>query len=106
MRARVWAVFVIVQAVAALGYWGHVYFVGSRLGLALWVVGFVGLLPGNLIASEFVGRLLWPTPLSVGALDTIKFTLSVLLNAGSLALVLFVLLRVRAQGKRGPRAPS
>jgi hypothetical protein len=106
VRARTWAVFAAVQGVAALGYWGHVYFTGSHLGLTLWVVGFVGLLPGDLVASELVGRLLWPTSLSLPALDALKFLFSVLLNVGCWALLLSILAHFRARKERTKHAPG
>lgn len=47
---------------------------------ALWVMGFILLLPGNLIASDVVSGLLWRSELSLEVMSVLSLVLAVAIN--------------------------
>jgi hypothetical protein len=75
MRRRVLAVFALWQAFGAVGavFWE---WAGSS---ALWAVGFVLLLPGNL-AAPFIESLLWESPLSLRVTSVISLIVAIAIN--------------------------
>lgn len=92
MRRRVLIVFALWQV---LGTFGAVFWewVGSA---ALWVLGFVLLLPGNLIAP-FIDNLLWESPLSLRAVSVISLIVAVAINFAMWCAVAWVVRRYRTR---------
>jgi hypothetical protein len=87
-RKSVVIAFAVLQAAGCIGWLAN----GAApdpLGKPLWVLGFVALLPGNLIAPPFVERLLWMSPASVTTISLADLSASVAVNAALFTLLAF-----------------
>jgi hypothetical protein len=95
MRRRVLIVFALCQAFGAFGavFWE---WIGSA---ALWVLGFVLLLPGNLVAP-FIDNLLWESPLSLRAMSVVSLIMAIAINFAMWCAVAWVMRRYRMRRTR------
>jgi hypothetical protein len=80
MNRTGWLVFVGVQAVGEVCAWSARYSL-SALGPVLWFIGFVLLLPGNILGWLIVEKLLWKTGLTISQLTVLQMTVAVAINA-------------------------
>jgi hypothetical protein len=82
MNRRGWVIFVAVQAVGEASLWSapHIW---SSAGPALWVAGFLLLLPGTAGSSLIVEKLLWNSGLTLLQLTILQVPLEVAFNAGA-----------------------
>lgn len=80
MSRRGWLIFLVVQAVGEVCAWtaGHLL---SALGPALWVVGSVLLLPGDLAGAFVVEKLLWKSGLTATQLTVLQVPVGLAINA-------------------------
>ncbi len=94
MNRRLVVTVAIVQLVGAVGWLANAS-APEPFGKPLWILGFVALLPGNLLAPPLVEEVLWSSPASLTAISVANLVASVILN---LALATaFVLVRRRMQ---------
>lgn len=77
MSKRVAIVFTIWQA---LGAFGFLFWNWPKDTPALWVIGFVLLLPGNFIASNIIENVLWQSPLSLQAMSVLTLITAIAVN--------------------------
>jgi len=80
MSRRGWLIFLAVQAVGEVCAWtaGHLL---SALGPALWVIGSVLLLPGDLTGAFVVEKLLWKSRLTTTQLTVLQVPVGLAINA-------------------------
>jgi uncharacterized membrane protein len=80
MKRRGWLIFLAVQAVGEVCAWTAGHFL-SALGPALWVIGSVLLLPGDLTGAFIVEKLLWKTRLTTTELTVLQVPVGLAINA-------------------------
>ncbi len=80
MSRRGWLIFLAVQAVGEVCAWTAGHFL-SALGPALWVVGSVLLLPGDLVGAFIVEKLLWKSGLTMTQLTVLQVPVGLAINA-------------------------
>lgn len=80
MSRKGWLVFLAVQTVGEVCAWtaGHLL---SALGPALWIIGTVLLLPGDLAGAFIVEKLLWKSPLTATQLTVLQVPVGLAINA-------------------------
>jgi hypothetical protein len=80
MNRRGWLIFLAVQSVGEVCAWtaGHLL---SAIGPALWIIGTVLLLPGDLAGAFIVEKLLWKSPLTATQLTVLQVPVGLAINA-------------------------
>jgi len=80
MNRRGWLIFLAVQIVGEVCAWtaGHLL---SAIGPALWIIGTVLLLPGDLAGAFIVEKLLWKSPLTATQLTILQVPVGLAINA-------------------------
>ncbi|MGB9121369.1 MAG: hypothetical protein WCE73_12170 [Candidatus Angelobacter sp.] len=80
MSRRGWLIFLTVQASGEVCAWTAEHFL-SALGPALWIIGTVLLLPGDLAGAFIVENLLWKSPLTATQLTVLQVPVGLAINA-------------------------
>lgn len=80
MNRRGWLIFLAVQTVGEVCAWTAGDFL-SALGPALWVIGSVLLLPGDLAGAFIVEKLLWKSRLTATQLTVLQVPVGLTINA-------------------------
>lgn len=80
MNRRGWLIFLVVQIVGEVCAWtaGHLL---SAIGPALWIIGTVLLLPGDLAGAFIVEKLLWKSALTSTQLTILQVPVGLAINA-------------------------
>lgn len=77
---KVACLFIVWQLVGAIGFW--FWQVRSpMIGPVLWSLGFLLLLPGNLISNWAAGALLWHAHISEGLFDGVRLLGAIVVNS-------------------------
>lgn len=108
MNRRGWLIFLVVQAVGEVCAWtaGHLL---SAIGPALWIIGTVLLLPGDLAGAFIVEKLLWKSSLTATQLTVLQVPVGLAINAvvWLLCVKLYTFLRGRRSSLAStPNAPG
>ncbi len=100
MNRRGWLIFLAVQTVGEVCAWtaGHLL---SAIGPALWIIGTVLLLPGDLAGAFIVEKLLWKSPLTATQLTVLQVPVGLAINAAVWSLCAKL---IGVAGKRRSRA--
>ena len=80
MNRRGWLIFLVVQTVGEVCAWTAGHFL-SALGPALWVIGTVLLLPGDLAGAFLIEKLLWKGGLTATQLTVLQVPVGLAINA-------------------------
>jgi hypothetical protein len=80
MNRKGWLIFLAVQVVGEVCAWTARQFL-SALGPALWLIGSVLLLPGDLAGAFIVGKLLWKSGLTMTQLTILQVPIGLAINA-------------------------
>ena len=80
MSRKGWLIFLAAQTVGEVCAWTAGHFL-SALGPALWVVGSVLLLPGDLAGALVVEKLLWKSALTMTQLTVLQVPIGLVINA-------------------------
>jgi hypothetical protein len=80
MNRRGWLIFLAVQTVGEVCAWTARHFL-SALGPALWIIGSVLLLPGDLAGAFIVEKLLWKSGLTATQLTILQVPVGLVINA-------------------------
>ena len=80
MSHRGWTAFAIVQLTGEVCAWAAPHFL-SWSGPALWASGFILLLPGDVLSTLLVERLLWQGSLTLFQLSLLEIPAAVAINA-------------------------
>ncbi len=101
MNRRGWLIFLVVQTIGEVCAWtaGHLL---SALGPALWIIGTVLLLPGDLAGAFVVEKLLWKSALTSTQLTIVQVPVGLAINAA--VWVLCVKLYTSLRGRRSSSA--
>ena len=105
MNRRGWLIFLVVQTVGEVCAWTAGHFL-SALGPALWVIGTVLLLPGDLAGAFIVEKLLWKSPLTANQLTVLQVPVGLAINAvvWLLCFKLYTFFRGRRSATSAPNA--
>lgn len=79
-RNPIIVVFVVIQLTGIICSW-LCWKVPSGIGVPMWAVGFVILMPGNLLGSWITQSLFWQTGLSLPSMGAISTVLALGINA-------------------------
>lgn len=79
MHRKAWIAFVIVQFFGELGPWVGLH-LKSSLGPALWVAGFVVMMPGRLLALFITEKVLWGVRLTPSEMTVVFVFVEVVAN--------------------------
>jgi hypothetical protein len=103
MSRRGWLIFLAVQVVGEICAWtaGHLL---SALGPALWLMGSLLLLPGDLTAAFVVEKLLWKSELTMTQLTVLQVPVGLAINAA--VWLLCVKLYKSVRGRRSSPAST
>lgn len=103
MNRRGWLIFLAVQIVGEVCAWtaGHLL---SAIGPALWIIGTVLLLPGDLAGAFVVEKLLWKSALTSTQLTILQVPVGLAINAA--VWVLCVKLYTSLRGRRSSPASA
>jgi hypothetical protein len=79
VHRRGWMVFLIFQVIeVACGSVAEI--VKSEWGAMLWVVSFIGLLPGNILSAMLIERTLWNTGITLAQFSLLRIPVMLLIN--------------------------
>ncbi len=92
-----WRIFLALEASAVISWAISGQFQGA-LGPFLWTVGFILALPGTLVLSPSVERLVWGTGLGLPVIYIASVLSAVAMNAMLFAAVIWTLGKVRRRG--------
>lgn len=98
-----WLIFLVVQIVGEVCAWTAAHFL-SAIGPALWIVGTVLLLPGDLAGAFIVEKIFWKSPLTAAQLTVLQVPVALAINA--VVWVLCVKLYTFLRGRRSASGPN
>jgi hypothetical protein len=76
-----WRIFIGIETVAVVSWFGWELVTASKLGEAMWVAQLILLMPGNITATPVIEHLLWNSSLSLTAIGLAELVGSLVVNA-------------------------